>query len=187
MTRQTQVAGFTKKMKKSQIKIQEMAFMLLAVMFFFILAGLFFLSIYSKGLSEKALETKRTKTITALSNLADTPEFSCSILKSNCVDGDKLAALINKTNYKNLWTFSSLKLLRSVAFNKTEEDLIKCTYANYPDCEIFIVFDKKDKNIEFEEQSSSYVALCRKEFENGVTYDKCEIAKLIAGTKRNAK
>ncbi len=65
-------------------------------------------------------------------------------------------------------------------FDKTEDELIKCNFANYPDCDILIIYDKKEKN---ERAISSFTALCRKDYENGYTYDKCEIAKIIAGTK----
>jgi hypothetical protein len=58
--------------------------------------------------------------------------------------------------------------------------MIDCNTTNYPNCDLFLIYDKEEPN---ERAISSYVALCRKEYENTYTYDKCEIAKLVAGTK----
>jgi len=181
MKKQNLVANYTKmKNKKGQLQIQEMAFMLVAVLFFFVLVGLFVASIMYSNLHEDATQIAETRTLTSVTNLADSPEFSCVLSKSNCVDEDKLISLINKTSYMNFWTFSSLKVVTFSAFNKNENEMIKCTRANYPECELFLVYDK---NVSNERAISSYVALCRKEYENGYTYDKCELARLVAGTE----
>lgn len=160
-----------------------MAFMLVFVFLFFTLAGLFAVSVYSRGIKQAANNIAEEKTLSSITNLADSPEFYCVVSKSNCIDSDKLIALINKTDYRNFWSFSSLKVVKFNAFNKKEENMVKCNWANYPDCDIFIVYDKKDKGIENERAVSSYVALCRKEYEKGYTYDRCEVAKLVAGTE----
>lgn len=166
--------------KRSQLRIQEMSFMLLAVFLFFILVGLFTLSIVYSNLQEGAKRIAEERTLSSLTSLSDSPEFSCTESKSNCVDSDKLISLVNKSSYQNFWPFSSLKVLRFSGFGKSENELIECNFANYPDCDLVVVYDKKVLN---ERAISSFVALCRKKFENGYTYDKCETAKLIAGTK----
>lgn len=169
--------------KKAQLKIQEMAFMLVAVALFFVLVGLFVLSVVYSNLQEEATRIAEARTLSSITNLADSPEFSCVGSKSNCVDADKLIALINyelsKRNYENFWPFTSLKVVKMSAFDKTEEEMVRCSFANYPDCDLFVVYDK---SLENERAVSSYVALCRKEYENA-PYDKCEIAKLIAGSE----
>jgi len=172
------------KSKRSQLKIQEMAFMLVFVFLFFALAGLFALSIFSKNLSQEAVKIAETRTLTSITNLADSPEFYCVVSKSNCVYADKLISLTNnKTNYIKFWPFSSLKVVRIQAFDKKESEMIECNWANYPDCDVFVVYKKEDKNVKNERLVSSYVALCRKEYENSYTYDKCDIAKIVAGTE----
>lgn len=165
--------------KRSQLQIQEMAFMLVAVIFFFVLAGLFVASIMYSNVHEQATDIAETRTLTSVTNLADSPEFSCVLSKSNCVDEDKLISLIN-SSYKNFWSFSSLRVVKLNAFNKDEKEMIQCTRANYPECDLFVIYNK---NVENERSISSYVALCRKEYENGYTYDKCELARLVAGTE----
>ncbi|MDP2925903.1 MAG: hypothetical protein Q8N99_06030 [Nanoarchaeota archaeon] len=205
------------KSRKSQLKIQEMAFMLVAVVLFFSLVMMFGLSIWYKGIYAQVNKANQERTITSMTNLADTPEFRCAISKSNCIDGDKAISLLNKTVYKNLWPFSSLRILKFSGFHKNEEDLIECTFANYlvckniqgreiecsinnteinkcydssrtfceSECDVITIYDKEVLN---ENVVSSYVAFCRKEYNQieshrGYTYDKCEIAKIIAGTE----
>lgn len=167
---------------KGQLKIQEMAFMLVAVMLFFVLVGLFVMSIIFTGLQDEATRLAEEKTLMTATSLADTPELSCIAAKSNCVDGDKLISLINLNDsaYDKFWPFSSLKVIKQSGFGKDDEDLILCTYANYPDCELFEVYDKEVNN---EMAVQSFVALCRKDFENERTFDRCEVAKIIAGTE----
>jgi len=170
----------TGKLKKAQLKIQEMAFMLMAVVLFFVLVGIFVVSIVYINLYDQANIIAEEKTLSALINLADSPEFNCVTTKSNCVDADKLISILDEESYKDFWTFSSLKVIRFKAFDKSEEEMAECTFANYPDCDIFVVYDNQVKN---EKVISSYIALCRKEYENYNTYDKCEIARLVAGTE----
>jgi len=168
--------------KKGQLKIQEMLFMLLAVFFFFILAGLFLFSIVYNNLYKEATRVAEERTFSSITNLAESPEFSCG--KSNCVDADKLMALIKyeseKNNYEDFWPFSSLVIVKSSAFDKKWDDMVECNFNNYPNCEKFVVYDKEVPN---ERALSSYIALCRKEIDEGYTYDKCEIARLFAGTE----
>ena len=166
--------------KKSQLRIQEMSFMLLAVFLFFILVGLFVMSIVYSNVQDEARRIAEERTLSSLTSLSDGPEFSCTESRSNCVDGDKIVSLVNKSGYKNLWPFSSLKVLRFSGFGKNESELIECNFASYPNCDLIVVYDKKTEN---ERAISSFIALCRKKFENGYTYDKCELARLIAGTK----
>ena len=166
--------------KKAQLKIQEMAFMLVSVFLFFILVGMFVLSIIFVNLSEEATRIAEERTFSALINIADSPELSCIAAKSNCIDGDKLITLIDNQLYGNFWPFSSLKLIKNSGFGKNEKELIKCSFANYPDCDLFEIYDK---NVENERAIGSFVAFCRKEFQNSYTYDRCEIARIIAGTE----
>jgi hypothetical protein len=166
--------------KLAQLRIQEMAFMLLAVFLFFTLVGLFGFAIVFTNISDDASNIKEDRTLSSVTSLADTPEMSCVAAKSNCVDGDKLINLVGKDIYQELWPFSSLKVIRFSGFHKNESELIECTRANYPNCDVFYIYDKEVQN---ERTVSTHVAICRKELENGFTYDRCGNAKIIAGTK----
>lgn len=164
---------------KAQLQIQEMAFMLVAVIFFFILVGLFAFSIVYSNIIKTSTSLSEDKTLLSINSLAESPEFYCEEQKPNCIDSDKLISLIGKKDYNNFWEFTSLRIIKLNAFNKSpEKDMIKCTLTNYPNCDNFLIIDKRIKN---EKLIESYVTLCRKEVENNGFYDKCEIAKVIAG------
>ncbi len=166
------------KSSKAQLKIQEMAFFIVAIVLFFVLAGLFVLSIMYSNLYKSATEVAEQRTLSSITNLADTPEFSCG--EPNCVDSDKLIALMQNKKYENFWPFSSLSIRKMQAFDKTEGEMIECTKENYPNCDIFVFYDKE---VASERTIASYVALCRNDAENNFVYDKCEIAEFIAGTE----
>lgn len=164
---------------RGQLKIQEMAFMLVAVILFFVLVGLFASSIIYKNLKESATDIEEEKTLSAISNLAGTAEFVCTGNRPNCIDEDKLMALIGKRSYENYWPFTSLKVVKYSGFNKKEEDFVRCNMQNYHDCDVIEVFDKNlNENV-----IHSFVALCGVEFEQN-SYEKCEIAQLLAGSER---
>jgi len=167
------------KNKKAQLKIQEMSFMLIAVVLFFILAGLFAVSVIYSNLHGSATQIEEEKTYSAILNLASSAEFSCG--KPNCVDADKLIVLASDKAdvYKKFWPFSSLVVITESGLNKEESEMIECTKGNYPNCDKFVVFDKDKEDT----TKSTFIALCRKENENGRIYDKCEIAKFWAGSE----
>jgi hypothetical protein len=166
--------------KKGQLRIQEMAFMLLAVFLFFTLVGLFVLALFYTNLQDSATRIAEDRTVSSVTNLANSPEMSCVSAKSNCIDSDKLISLVGTKSYQEFWPFSSLRVIKLSGFDKSESELIVCTKGNYPQCDMFLVYDNQVNN---ERAVSSFVALCRKELENGYTYDKCEIAKIVAGTE----
>jgi len=165
--------------KRGQLKIQEMAFMLVGVIVFFVIVGLFALMIFYNHLYREAADTAERRTLTAITYLADSPEFECVEGQSNCIDGDKLMAVIGKANYTRFWPFSSLTIIRFHAFDKSEDALIDCTLSNYPSCDRFNVYNKGVKEVRIQ----SFAALCRTEYELD-HYKKCEIVKIIAGTKQ---
>ena len=166
--------------KKGQLKIQEMAFMLVAVVLFFALVGLFVFSLLFSNVREEATRIAEERTLSAVSSIADTPELSCVASKSNCIDGDKLIGFVDNKVYSRFWPFSSLKIIKYSGFEKDENELITCSKENYPDCDLFVVYDKK---VTGERAVASFAAFCRKEYENGYVYDHCELAKIIAGTE----
>ena len=153
--------------------------MLVAIILFFILIGLFVVSIIFNNLQESSQDIKEDKTLSAIESLAGTAEFICPETKSNCVDADKLIGLLGRQSYNSFWSFSSLKVVRSSGFDKQENSWIKCSLENYPNCDIIDVYDKNvNENV-----ISSFVALCRRDYENNAAYERCEIAKLLAGTE----
>ena len=168
------------KLKKAQLRIQEMSFMLIAVGLFFVLVSLFAISFLNSNLQKEARGIQEAEVLASVINLAESPEFSCVNQKSGCVDMYKVVGLMNNENYKNYWEFSSLSVLRESGFNKSSNDLIDCRGVS-EDCDRFVIFDKGVKS---EEKVSSFVALCYIEYENYYPYEKCELGKLIVGRER---
>lgn len=156
---------------KGQLKIQEMAFMLMAVVIFFIIAGLFFLAIKSRELYREANLIEKEKAISMIAKLADSAEFTCG--KPLCIDADKLIVIQDREDYDEFWQLSSLEVVK--IFPKQE--LVKCNKNNYPACNLFKIYDK---NVN-QEKVSTFVSLCRKEKQDSYFYEKCEIGKIIAG------
>jgi hypothetical protein len=161
--------------KKGQLKIQEMAFMLISVIIFFALAGMFFLVILSQSMSNDANLLAKEKAISTVANIANTPEFSCGA--SLCIDTDKLMVLQNRATYKGFWPVTS------IVVTKTSKDTEKilCTEKNYPNCNFFEVY-KED--VGSEEGVETFVSLCRKEVINNFVFPKCELGRVIVGFEK---
>ncbi len=164
--------SFFPKTRKSQMKIQQTAFMLIAVTLLFVLVGLFFLSVRLSELKRGASELEEKNAKLLITRLADSPEFNCdsSNLRVGCVDADKVMTLKERINeYANFWGVSGIEIRK--IYPKSSQD-IKCTLSNYPNCNIIEV--KKGQGTFV----GNFVSLCRKEVYEGDVYDKCEIALL---------
>ena len=158
---------------KAQLKIQEMAFMLMAVIIFFVMAGMFFLIIVYNDLYHQADILAREEAISIVVNLANTPEFSCGTL---CMDTDKLIVMTDRASYEDFWPITSL-----VVTKVSEEEKIECNEKNYPNCNYFKVYDEETES---EQGVETFVSLCRKDKINGFVYDKCELGKIIVGFEK---
>jgi len=161
--------------KKGQLKIQQMAFMLIAITLFFVLVGLFVLSWSMGGLKNKATALESEKAMQLLSKIANSPEFSCgeafSYGKISCVDEDKVMVLKGIKDYGELWGVASIQVRKIYPEGEKE-----CTLKNYPDCNIIEIYSKGQSSNVIQ---SNFVSLCRKENKDGVKYDKCELAIIL--------
>jgi len=165
--------------KKAQLKIQEMSFMLVGVILFFIIVGLFALTIVNSNLQKEARQIKEAETLAIVGEMAGMAEFSCVGDRSSCVDADKLIGLMKSSSYKNLWKLSSLEVFRESSFDKSEGEMIDCNRDSYiGECDRFVIFDN---GVDSEERIGSYVALCRVEYENYYPYEKCEMGRIVVG------
>jgi hypothetical protein len=166
---------------KGQLKIQEMAFMIIAVVILFALVGLFGLSLLYGGMQDSATEQKEKLAQSTVRNLANSPEFSC-VLNPNCVDVDKVLALAEKREiYKELWTkFAGIKITTQHGL-MNRGDSVECSYGNINNCDEIILFEENVGK----EYRETYVLLCRKAIaSNGIYYEKCEVGKLGIGVKK---
>ena len=111
--------------KKAQLKIQQMTFMLIAITLLFVIAGLFVLVFMFSGLKESATELSERNSLLLVSRLANSPEFSCGrsfgMLKLNCIDQDK--AMILKQNskiYSGFWGVAGIEIQKIYQENSIE-------------------------------------------------------------------
>ena len=160
------------------MKIQQMAFMLMAIFAFFVLVGLFVLMFRSAGLKETALALDEKNSLLLVTSIANSPEFSCGNSygsgKSNCVDAYKLFALEGSIGkYAGFWGSGIQNILiRKLPINGSTI----CSSGNYPECDVIDLFSKGAKGFPVE----NFVTLCGKERSDKGLYDKCEIAKVVA-------
>jgi hypothetical protein len=166
--------------KKGQMKIQQMIFMIIAVIILFAMVGLFFLSTAFSSLRKSATTLAQEESMLLVSRLANSPEFSCGNAfgnsKTNCVDFDKVAGLKNHIGeYSDFWGVAKIEIRK---IYPSGEKL--CTEANYPNCEIFKILDKNVNTLPY---SHNFISLCRKELNDKITYDKCELALLMIASE----
>jgi len=163
---------------KAQMKIQQMAFMVIALFFFFALVGIFVLGFSFNSLNKKALAFEKEETISSIDVIASMPELSCSSKESFCIDEDKLKVMTlqKKEDYKDFWPVSSIKVYK--VFPK-QSSVIKCPAQ---DCNYSEVYSNDQKNTR---EYSSFISLCKTLKQNNYAYKRCEIAKLVLGVKSN--
>lgn len=162
---------------KGQFKIQQMAFMLLGVVLFFGLVAMFFFSIQARNLSSMATELERNKAILMTSFISGATEFSCAG-EQYCIDTDKLLVFSNNSMYKEFWPVAYIKV-RKISPISTDRE---CNKANYPDCNIYNIYENK----KIESSGSpigSFVSLCRYEKVGKYPTRICDLGKMIVGYK----
>ena len=166
--------------KKAQLKIQQMAFMLMAIVLFFLLAGMFVLVVKFSGIKKSTTALEEENALLLAAKLANSPEFSCGLgfdeTKLACVDADKIMMLKTNINrYDNFWGVSNIEIRKIYP----QGDTI-CTISNYPNCNIIRI---REKEISGAGQAKNFISLCRKESFEGEVYDKCELAIIIIEEK----
>jgi len=164
--------------KRGQLKIQQMAFVLIALTLFFAFAGLFLLSFALSGIRESSTRIGEEGAFLLVTRLANSPEFSCGDSfdnsGSNCVDGDKVMMLKeNSEKYEGFWGDEILNI-EIVKIYPRDDTL--CNQGNYPNCGILSVFPERKGFYK-----ENFVSFCKKTSSGEKMYDKCEIAKLRVG------
>lgn len=157
------------KSKKGQLKIQEMAFVLIAIMIFFALVGLLFVKFRVGSLEQSAESSKERVAGNLVLVLSSTPELSWAEC-AGCIDMDKAILIKNKSEYRNLWKVDYL-VIKSLYPEKTNKE---CSLGNYPDCNSLTLVNSSNFGI----SSKAFVSLCRFDFikERKV----CELGELYA-------
>lgn len=180
-SRNLSVCNFiTNKNKKGQMKIQQMAFVLVAIFIFFAIAALFYLSINLADVKNQAALTKQEGIKEEVLKIARTAEFAWKSGESeredcpNCVDFDKLLAVKDVKGYDKLWQLDYLAVrIIYPAMNTTE-----CTKTNYPNCNQITLSGANRANIGT--TNDAFVAVCRWQSSEAGGYRKCSIGKIYA-------
>ena len=173
--------GKSHKMKnKAQMKIQQMAFMLIAVTLFFMLVGIFVLVIRFSGLKQASVILEEENSMLLVTKLANSPEFSCGSSfgsnKVSCIDADKIMILKEHiSRYSGFWGVAEIEIRKVYPDSDVE-----CDLENYPDCGIIKVYSKDVNKLP---ASSNFVALCWKESSDSGIYGKCELARLMVSAE----
>jgi len=166
---------------KAQTKIQQTAFMLVALTLFFVLVGMFVVGFKFAGLKETVTDLDAENVRLLVSKLANSPEFSCEESfgsKIYCIDADKVMMLKEDiSSYENFWGVANIEIRK--LYPEVSRETI-CTLANYPECNIIRIIS--DEVVGFD--TSVFISLCRKDIKNNRFYDKCEIAKLLVSYEK---
>jgi hypothetical protein len=161
------------KYSKGQFKIQQMVFIIVAIIILFGIVSVFFVSIKFSSLRSDVEDLRKEAVLTQVRKMAGTPEFIwiSSDDCSSCVDLDKIFLIKERNSYKGFWTdVSLLKVSRVYPLYETKE----CTTESYPRCNSITLVNKG----EFEAYES-FVSLCR--FDDLLKQTKCELGKVIMG------
>ena len=166
--------------KKAQMKIQQMAFMLMAVTLFFLLVGMFALVWGFSGLKESALKLEEKNAMLLVTKLANSPEFSCGnsfgTQKISCVDIDKVMALKTMSDkYSNFWGDIDNIEIRMIYPKINSEKDIECTSGNYPECDVIKIYDKETTG----NYIWNFVSLCRKKTSETNIDNECRLGKIF--------
>lgn len=157
--------------KTGQLKIQEMAFVLVAIFIFFGIILLIFVGFRVGSLKDLSSETKEDNTKELLRSISNTPELiwaGCT----NCIDLDKAIILKSKSEeYSKIWEINYLKIERIYPVQNEEE----CGLGFYPNCNSMVLIDNKDiQGI----ASETWINLCR--WDENKNRQICELGKIIA-------
>ncbi|MFH1823094.1 MAG: hypothetical protein ABH817_00030 [archaeon] len=136
-------------MKKGQLKIQEMAFVLIAIVILFALVLLFFTRIELFKVKGVAEQTREERALFMLRAIAAMPELRCSVSTSEsaCIDLDKLKAFEElNAGYKPFW--------RNNFIQKIRIDEV------YPGKNEYLLFEDK-LNEESTQGYSTFIPLCQ--------------------------
>lgn len=162
------------KYSKGQMKIQQMAFVLIAIMIFFGMVVVGYLTIKTNKLNEQAQVLKDEGAKELVRRIASLPEFSWSSCVG-CIDMDKALIMKERKTYQGFWELDYLKIDQIYRDKKGE-----CTRSSYPNCRELTLINSTGG---FGIASSAFVSLCRKASEEGRIYDYCTLGRVYASGK----
>jgi len=164
--------------KRAQLKMQQMAFVLVAFVLFFAILGMVFFSFYSSNLKKRAEILRQEEAYQIANSIASSPEFIYSSEDcSNCIDLDKVLMLKEK-NYANFLNINSLWI--EIVYPEPSNPDLECTKFNYPNCGRITLIGKQSQKTA---DATNYITLILWTNENG-GYMKRYLGKIHASYKQ---
>ena len=163
------------KNKKGQLKIQQMIFMVLAISLFFLLVGMFFISVKVANLERESVELDRDKAVRLINKISSNAEFIFQG-RVNAIDADKLLVLKEQTEYRHFFGVDGIIVEKIYPVSEN----IECTRGNYPNCNKIKLFTKAESAT-----TSAFVSWCTKNTKDGRAYDDCSLARLMIEEDKN--
>ncbi len=161
---------------KGQLKIQEMAFVLVALVIFFALVALGYLALRLSGLEKTASSLQEEQASALVKNIAALPEFTWAGCRG-CIDMDK-AVLILEQNWSKEFLRDRLELdLLFIERIYPIREKADCSLANYPRCNKIMLLNSSL----YGRASESFVALCA--WDADLHAEQCELGRIIASGK----
>ncbi|MBS3090900.1 hypothetical protein J4217_00445 [Candidatus Pacearchaeota archaeon] len=160
--------------KKAQLKIQQMAFVLIALVIFFAIVALIYLTVRLNTLKKDVQASENDKARELLRKLSGIPELKWTGDCDSCIDMDK--ALVLKSYNKTYNGFFGLDYLsfQVIYPKKTDKE---CVVGNYPNCNKITLIQTSN----FGNAPKAYVSLCR--WDQNMGSEKCELGAVYAAGK----
>src|SRR3989339_44031 len=160
---------------RGQMKIQEMAFVLVAMMIFFGLVALIFASINMNKLNSQTAVLRENDARELIRKIAGNSELGFTAMTcSNCIDVDKALVLKEQRAYSGFFNLDYLMIERVFPSGKGE-----CSIVNFPNCGTITIISSSG----FLSAPYGYVSLCRYEGTRDKGYYKCELGRIHAAGK----
>jgi len=139
--------------KKAQLKIQQMAFVLVAIFIFFAFISLIYVSIRMNFMKKQAVNLEADKAMEFAQKMTGVPELKWSQQCDSCIDLDKAMMLKNRTVYNDFFGLDhlSFEIIYPVITDK------ECITGNYPNCNKLTLISKSS----YDTASRAYISLCR--------------------------
>lgn len=147
--------------KKAQMKIQQMAFMLVAIMIFFAMVAIVYFTIAMAKLQGTADDLRDQEAKELARQMSGTPELSFSqggSSESSTIDLDKAYLIAKDGGFrKKFWNLDYLMIERIYPGTPASRNI--CLPNNYPNCRELVLIDNTEGN--YSGTMTSPIALAR--------------------------
>lgn len=158
---------------RGQIKIQEMAFVLLGIIFFLVLVGLFYFAFRSASLKENVQELRDSEAKEIVLAMTANPELGWLADDCiSCIDFEKAVLMKNRPGYEKFWNLKYLAIEKLYPYGSGE-----CTLSNMNSCGKITILGSLTGS-----PAWAFVSLCRQD-ENSAKGIRCELARIYASAE----